>query len=98
MNTEESRKQKIRQDQTDETVAQDQAGVTVRSACIACACGRKHMVVNMYKCLYCDIWFCVHCAERHFGKTREQYRDENPIAEVSIAAALAAEMKIQFPR
>tara|TARA_R110000787_G_scaffold336_10_gene1337 strand:+ start:4718 stop:4963 length:246 start_codon:yes stop_codon:yes gene_type:complete len=28
---------------------------------------------KVYKCLYCDIWYCLTCAERHFGKTKEEW-------------------------
>jgi hypothetical protein len=34
-------------------------------------------MANAYKCLYCGFWFCLPCAEIHFGKTKEQYAAEN---------------------
>lgn len=45
---------------------------------VRCPCCLKILeLINSYKCLYCGIWFCEKCAEKHFGKTREQYRKEH---------------------
>lgn len=41
-----------------------------------CACRKKLLLVDAYKCLYCKEWFCEKCAEAHFGKTVEQYFNE----------------------
>ncbi|WP_342205103.1 hypothetical protein [Shewanella xiamenensis] len=65
--------------QIQETVEQDIQGVTVRFGMITCSCGAKKPLVQMYKCLYCSEWFCFSCAENHFGKTVDQYRQENPL-------------------
>lgn len=67
--------------QIKETVDQDSNGVTVRLATITCRCGWKRSIMHMFQCLYCKEWFCHLCAETHFGKTVEQYRKENPIAD-----------------
>jgi hypothetical protein len=40
---------------------------------------------NAYKCLYCGQWYCMQCAEEHFGKTITQYREEHPQPEVEAA-------------
>ena len=66
-----------------ETVSQDADGVTIRLAVITCRCGWKRSVLKMYRCLYCGEWLCEVCAEKHFGKTREQYKAEryNAIAQ-----------------
>lgn len=45
---------------------------------LKCACGKNFPVVRMYRCLYCGVWFCVTCAELHFGQTRAEYREKNP--------------------
>lgn len=42
-------------------------------------CGKQVSIMYAYKCLYCNFWFCGSCAEIHFGKTREQYYNENII-------------------
>lgn len=34
---------------------------------IRCVCMKLVSFKNMYKCLYCGIWFCKECAELHFG-------------------------------
>jgi hypothetical protein len=39
-------------------------------------CGRRVSMANAYKCLYCSFWFCLTCAEKHFGKTKEQHNTE----------------------
>lgn len=45
---------------------------------IKCGCGTEHHVENAFRCLYCLEWYCMVCAEKHFGKTREEYRKEDP--------------------
>ena len=64
------------QQQVRETVQQEKAGVTVRTATMTCGCGTKRGVLLMYKCLYCGEWYCTVCAEQHFGKTIKQYRED----------------------
>lgn len=66
----------IVQSQVRETVDQEMAGVTVRSADLTCPCGNVKALVHMYQCLYCKVWFCNSCAEHHFGKTVKQYKAE----------------------
>lgn len=67
---------KIVYKQTQETVKQELSGITVRLAIITCPCGQKKSLVNSYRCLYCKVMFCDMCAEEHFGKTVEEYRNE----------------------
>jgi len=67
------------QQQIRETVQQTAEGVPVRLGTITCRCGWKRGIMHMFQCLYCREWFCERCAEDHFGKTREQWRAENPI-------------------
>lgn len=43
---------------------------------ITCSCGQKRHLTLAFKCLYCGQWFCFSCAEQHFGKTVEEYREE----------------------
>lgn len=64
------------QRQIDETVKQEAAGIAVRMATITCGCGWERAAVKMYKCLYCNEWFCTPCAEKHFNKTVAEYRAE----------------------
>jgi len=63
------------QKQIDETVEQELNGVTVRMATITCRCGWQRGITQMYKCLYCNEWFCILCAEKHFGKTIKEYKN-----------------------
>jgi hypothetical protein len=58
--------------QIDETVRQEREGIGVRTATITCGCGTERALVLMYKCLYCNEWFCHSCAEDHFGETVEE--------------------------
>lgn len=46
---------------------------------IHCECRRDIPLVLSYRCLYCGQWYCRKCAEKHFGKTVQQYRKENPL-------------------
>ena len=63
------------QKQIDETVDQERLGVTVRMATITCRCGTKRGITEMYRCLYCNEWFCTLCAEAHFGQTISEYKN-----------------------
>jgi len=38
-------------------------------------CRHVMPIDRAYKCLYCGFWFCTTCAEKHFGKTREEHRE-----------------------
>ena len=64
----------ISKKQAAETVEQAMRDVNVRLATVTCPCGWKRGLTKMYKCLYCDVWFCEFCAEVHFGKTRKAYK------------------------
>lgn len=44
---------------------------------IRCECGKNTLLKAAFKCLYCSEWYCRTCAEKHFGKTVEQYKAEN---------------------
>ena len=36
---------------------------------ISCAkCAKRVSLFMLFKCLYCGLWFCKSCAERHFGE------------------------------
>jgi ferredoxin-thioredoxin reductase catalytic subunit len=39
---------------------------------IVCPCGQRRALELAFRCLYCGIYFCTNCAERHFGETRAQ--------------------------
>jgi hypothetical protein len=43
---------------------------------VTCGCGLKLPLRFAFRCLYCGEWYCQTCAEKHFGKTREQYNAE----------------------
>ena len=62
--------------QVQQTVDQEAQMQTIRMATVTCECGQDRALVKMYKCLYCDMWMCIPCAEIHFGKTIQQYREE----------------------
>ena len=36
-------------------------------------CERATGLNVMYRCLYCGIWYCEPCAEKHFGQTIAAY-------------------------
>jgi hypothetical protein len=52
---------------------------------VRCGCRKTLGMHNAYKCLYCGQWYCMQCAEEHFGKTIAQYREEHPQPEVDAA-------------
>lgn len=66
----------IVQIQTDEIVNQSAAGVLFMLVTVTCPCGWVRGFTLVYKCLYCNVWFCTTCAEEHFGKTISEYRTE----------------------
>lgn len=46
---------------------------------VVCAsCGHAIPLRFLYKCLYCELWFCQRCMEIHLGKTKDEYRAEHP--------------------
>ena len=57
-----------------------QAAEASTDACLTCFCGDEIPLLESYKCLYCDGWFCETCAEEHFGKTVAEYQEENYVA------------------
>lgn len=67
--------------QIQETIKQSLEGIDIRSATITCGCGWKRAAVKMYKCLYCEVWFCEHCAETHFGMTRKEHEEIKALKE-----------------
>jgi hypothetical protein len=40
---------------------------------VTCPCGLSAPLRFLFKCLYCECYFCQECAEVHFGKTRAEY-------------------------
>lgn len=46
---------------------------------VYCGCLKRLKPHQIYKCLYCEEAYCKKCAEKHFGKTIDQHRIENPI-------------------
>lgn len=48
-------------DQAAELRGEDEAGVT-------CPCGASGPLRLMYRCLYCEVFFCPRCAADHFGE------------------------------
>lgn len=42
-------------------------------------CGKEIDLLFAYKCLYCGFYFCRKCAEKHFGKTIEEFKAEQDL-------------------
>lgn len=40
---------------------------------VTCGCGIRPPIRFLFRCLYCQCFFCADCAEVHFGKTRAEY-------------------------
>ena len=43
-------------------------------------CGIRRALHMAFKCLYCGLWFCFGCAEKHFNQTVLEWRKEKRIA------------------
>lgn len=48
-------------------IDQEEIEVPSKFTKIRCGCNKLVGWKYMYRCLYCGIWFCRDCAERHFG-------------------------------
>jgi hypothetical protein len=55
---------------------QEEQKVPARVIAVRCPCLKLVRLRHAYRCLYCDIFFCKECAEQHFGKTVEEYKQE----------------------
>lgn len=42
---------------------------------IRCPCGLLRALEMSFRCLYCGVFFCVGCAEAHFGETVRERRE-----------------------
>lgn len=40
---------------------------------ITCECGLRRAVELSFKCLFCGVFYCVNCAEVHFGQTQMEW-------------------------
>ena len=49
---------------------QEQDEIPAKYIKVRCGCNRLIALKRAYRCLYCDIYFCMECAEQHFGKRR----------------------------
>lgn len=51
---------------------------------VTCAeCSACVPIRFLFRCLYCDLWFCEICAEEHFGESLESYRKRRERREFS---------------
>jgi hypothetical protein len=50
--------------------SQEEIGVPAQFVKIRCGCNKYVPWREMYRCLYCGIWFCTECAEQHYGMRR----------------------------
>lgn len=63
---------------------------------LICAdCEEKFELDKMYKCLYCDIWYCTKCAETHFGQTQQEWKDNKKSKAFAKAKATIAKRRQQ---
>lgn len=71
---------KVRCDENDLMRINQHSHVSIHNFWMGCAgCDFTFDISELFKCLYCWMWFCEKCAEEHFGKTREQWREEEII-------------------
>lgn len=43
---------------------------------VRCACKQSFLINEVWRCFFCDVWYCNECAEEHFGMTKEQWREQ----------------------
>lgn len=43
---------------------------------VSCYCGACGPAYKLFRCVYCGEFYCLTCAEEHFGKTRAEYAAE----------------------
>lgn len=67
--TPEQRKQKLdwMYEQLKFIKVQEKDGIPVARTTIRCGCHKLVKYIYMYRCLYCGVWYCKECAEKHFG-------------------------------
>jgi hypothetical protein len=46
---------------------------------VTCGCGARKPLRFMYKCYYCNEFYCEDCAPIHFGMTKEEYQKKKMI-------------------
>ena len=63
-------------------LSQEKIEVPSKFLKIRCGCNKFSQWRNMYRCLYCGIWFCADCAEEHFGMKREKAAVPSCVAEL----------------
>lgn len=69
----------VHADDVKKPILESQWKETLSEAVVTCPCGRKQYVHLSYRCLYCGIWFCVFCAQEHFGQTIDDYYEKKRI-------------------
>lgn len=67
-----------------QAILRQQYKAAAESAVIICPCGHSRALSRAYRCLYCGLYFCEKCAERHFGKTRLEWYAERRGEKVTI--------------
>lgn len=72
----------IVKNQIKETIEQTAQGVVFRLGTITCPCGWSRGIMHLYRCLYCKVYFCMSCAEEHFGQTVEEYHKHQEVNHV----------------
>lgn len=59
---------------------------------VTCACGRAHPVYELYRCRWCDEFYCRKCAAEHFGGDASKEAHDAAIRGVRVTALRAVEM------
>jgi hypothetical protein len=58
---------------------QERNGTPLMHIKIRCGCNKMVTWWMMIRCLYCGVFYCVECAEEHFGMRREKREYDNLI-------------------
>lgn len=46
---------------------------------VCCGCGWRRHLTMAFRCLYCGLYFCVNCAEKHFGMTIQEWIEKKRV-------------------
>ena len=53
---------------------------------VHCGCGRLRALTMAFRCIYCGEWYCLPCAEAHFGEGVLEH-DRKQVANAALEAA-----------
>jgi len=49
----------------------------ISCAKFTCVCKKVVRIILAYRCLYCGVWMCQRCMEKHLGMSRVDYNKKH---------------------